>query len=143
MVVNDFVDQHVEDRHDLSIEHIAHVLDIKIGINENMNCYIKYEGVDIILLVRNDPFFMWQAFCHELGHMVLHATKQSCTHRMFNDYQEGQADKFAILLMMPEKLIRKHRLYDAQKIACYFNVTTEMALKRVDMLIDYTRSPNF
>lgn len=134
-VVDQLAEQHINDFNDLRIEHLARVLDIKIGFNDDANCYVRYQGNNIILLRKSTPYEMWLAFCHELGHMMLHSTKQYCMSRMFNEYQESQADKFALLMMMPGKLIEHHELYDAKDVAYHFKVPFEIALKRLEMLV--------
>lgn len=134
-VVDQLAEKYICDFSDLKIEHLAHVLDIKIGFNEDSDCYVRYQGNDIILLRRNTSYEMWLAFCHELGHMMLHSTKQYCMTRMFNEYQESQADKFAILLMMPGHLIKRYELYEAADLAAYFKVPFNLALKRLEMFV--------
>lgn len=133
-VVNTLINDHVVSKHDLNINHLAHVLNIRIGFNDDMDAYMRAEGMDVIFIKRADNYKMWEVFCHELGHMLLHTTRQVNMPQSFNDYQEHQADKFALLLMMPEKLIYKNKIYDASVAAIYFGVPFECALKRLEML---------
>ena len=133
-VANALINDHIKSRHDLSIEHLAHVLDIRIGFNDDISTYMRAEGMDVIFIKRTDEYTMWSTFCHELGHMLLHTTRQVNMPQSFNSYQEHQADKFALLLMMPEKLIYKHKIYDAGVAAIYFDVPFDFALKRLEML---------
>lgn len=133
-VANALINDHIKSRHDLSIEHLAHVLDIRIGFNDDISTYMRAEGMDVIFIKRADEYTMWSTFCHELGHMLLHTTRQVNMPQSFNSYQEHQADKFALLLMMPEKLIYKHKIYDAGVAAIYFDVPFDFALKRLEML---------
>lgn len=133
-VVNSLVNEHIVSRKDLNIEHLAHVLDIRIGFNDDMDAYMRAEGMDVIFIKRADRYTMWKIFCHELGHMLLHTTRQVNMPQSFNDYQEHQAEKFALLLMMPEKLIYEHKIYDARVAARYFEVPFDCALKRLEMV---------
>lgn len=133
-VVNNLVNEQIASRHDLNIEHLAHVLDIRIGFNDDISAYMRAKGMDVIFIKRTDRYTMWSTFCHELGHMLLHSTRQLNMPQSFNDYQEFQANKFAILLMMPEALILKHKIYDANVASIYFDVPFEIALRRLEML---------
>lgn len=138
--VNLLIDKHVEHVDDLNIEHISCALDIKIGFNAEVNCYIRACGEDIILLKEANAYEMWYSFCHELGHAVLHAGKQHMMHHMFNELQEYQADHFAMLFMMPKKFIQEHKLYDAKEVSEFFNVPFDFALKRLELYSNNLRT---
>lgn len=141
--VNEIVDICVVDRLDLSIEHLAYMFDVHIMYNHKRDFYVHKKGIDIIGLRFNKRFEMYKSFCHELGHMLLHCTDQRYMPDDFNAMQEAEANKFALLLMMPEKLIIKHELYEAQEVASYFNMSFDLALLRIDMLIEQTRITTF
>lgn len=138
-VVNELVDTCITDSLDLNIPHLSYMFSTHILYNHNTNFYFNKQGVDIIAIKIGDPFEMWHAFCHEAGHMFLHCTNQKVMPQSFNLKQEAEAKKFALLLMMPEKLIMRHELYDAQHIANYFNVPINLAMERIEMLIEQTR----
>lgn len=135
--VNIFVKEHIRGICDLRIEHLAHVLDIKIGFNDDYNYYVRSNGYDIIFLRHGSTYEMWSAFCHELGHMILHSTRQPEVHRMFNEYQENQADKFALLLMMPESLLLScdDESLNANAVSINFGVPFALAVARLEMLL--------
>lgn len=131
--VNDIIDTHIRCVDDLNIEHLAYCLDIKVGFNSSVNCYMRMHEEHIILLRSDDPFNQWLNFCHELGHLILHSSKQHTMHPLFNDMQESQANRFALLLIMPGKLISENKLYNAKSVSQYFNVPFEYALKRLEL----------
>lgn len=54
--------------------------------------------------------------------------------------QEYEADKFALLFMMPERLIVEYNLFDVESIMNYFRVSQEHATRRVEMLINRAKS---
>lgn len=137
--VNEIVDACIVDSLDLNIPHLSYMFSAHILYNHIDNAYMTKRGIDVIALKIDASFKMWQAFCHEAGHMFLHCTDQRHMSQAFNQMQEAEAEKFAILLMMPEKLIMKHELYTAQEVASYFNVPFDLALKRIEMLIEQTR----
>lgn len=137
--VNEIVDVCIVDRLDLNIAHLSYMFSAHILYNHIENSYMSTRGIDVIALKLDEPHKMWKAFCHEAGHMFLHCTDQRRMPRAFNRMQEAEAEKFAILLMMPEKLIMKHELYDAQQVANYFDVPFDLALQRIEMLIEQTQ----
>ncbi|WP_271397811.1 ImmA/IrrE family metallo-endopeptidase [Salinicoccus roseus] len=141
--VNDIVERCVTDRLDLNIPHLSYMFSVHIMYNHIDSAYLSKRGIDIIALKMQDPFKMWHAFCHEAGHMFLHCTNQTNMPPAFNMKQEAEAKRFALLLMMPEKLILQHELYEAQEVANYFNVPIDMALQRIEMLIEQTRITTF
>lgn len=141
--VNGIVDCCIRDISHLNIHYLTEMFSVYVlynrQSNRQSNFYIKRKGVDVIGIKIDGPFEMWHNFCHEAGHLFLHSTNQTDMPCSFNMMQEAQAAKFALLLMMPEKLIRKHGLFEVQDIANYFNVPFDIALQRIEMLIDKTR----
>lgn len=137
--VNDIVDLSILDVHDLNIEHLAYMFDVHILYNHQSNFYVQKAGVDIIGLKFDKRHEMFKAFCHEAGHMFLHATHQHNMPRSYNEYQEAEAEKFGLLLQMPEKLITKNRLYQVTDLMAYFGVCEDVALKRIDMLVNHSK----
>ncbi len=57
--------------------------------------------------------------------------------------QQVQAAQFALLLMIPEKLIIKHDLYAVQDIVNYFNVPFDMTLQRIELLLEKSRTTTY
>ena len=137
--VNDIVDLYILDVTDLNIEHLAYMFDVHILYNHQSNFYVQKAGVDIIGLKFDKRHEMFKAFCHEAGHMFLHATNQYSMPQAYNALQEAEAEKFGLLLQMPEKLITKNRLYQATDLMAYFGVCEDVALKRIDMLVNHSK----
>lgn len=138
--VNQIVDCCIIDEMDLTVEHLAYIFDVHILYNHEANFYVQKAGVDIIGLKFDKRREMFHAFCHESGHMFLHATNQGTMSKSFNRLQEAESEKFALLLMMPEKLICKHELFDAQALMHHFNVTEHLALERLELLKNHART---
>lgn len=132
--VNELVDLCIIDADHLSVEHLAYMFDVHILYNHQSNFYTKKKNVEIIGLKFDKSYKMFEAFCHEAGHMFLHATHQRDMPQSFNQMQEAEADKFQILLMMPEKLIVQNEWYDAIDLMTHFNVSEDVAIKRLEML---------
>ncbi|WP_462419968.1 ImmA/IrrE family metallo-endopeptidase [Salinicoccus sp. Marseille-QA3877] len=138
--VNQIVDCCIIDTMDLNIEHLSYVFGVHILYNHEANFYVQKAGVDIVGLKFDKRREMFHAFCHESAHMFLHATNQNVMPKGFNVMQEAEAGKFALLLMMPEKLICKHELFDAQALMHHFNVTEPLALDRLELLKNHART---
>lgn len=137
--VNTLINDIVLDRHDLNIKHLSYYFGIHIFPNEHKNFYMHYDGMNVIALKYDKPHKMFESFCHELAHMELHHTNQYTMPEMYNRKEEAEAYKFAMCMMMPEKLIYRHELYTAQDIMGYFNVTEALALERIEMLINSSK----
>src|SRR5699024_8639150 len=94
--VNQIVDCCIIDTMDLNIEHLSYVFGVHILYNHESNFYVRKSGVDIIGLKFDKKREMFHAFCHEAGHMFLHATHQANMSKAFNEMQEAEAAKFAL-----------------------------------------------
>ena len=66
--------------------------------------------------------------------MFLHATNQKEMPQTFNQLQEAEAEKFALLLQLPENLIIKNEWYEAIDLMTHFNVSEDVAIKRLEIL---------
>lgn len=70
--------------------------------------------------------------------MFLHATNQKEMPQTFNQLQEAEAEKFALLLQLPENLIIKNEWYEAIDLMTHFNVSEDVAIKRLEILRNRT-----
>lgn len=66
--------------------------------------------------------------------MFLHATNQKEMPQTFNQLQEAEAEKFALLLQLPENLIIKNEWHEAIDLMTHFNVSEDVAIKRLEIL---------
>lgn len=137
--VNEIIELCIIDKLDLTIEHLSYMFNVHIMYNHQANFHIKKSGIDIIALKFDKSRAMFEHFCHEAGHMFLHATNQGLMSDEFNRLQEAEAHKFAMCLMLPEKMIYDNELFSAEAIRDYFNVSLDMALERLDMLINSSK----
>lgn len=76
--VNEIVELSILDVMDLSIEHLSYMF----------NVYMKKDNVAIIEFKFDKSHEMFKVFCHEVGHMFLHAINQNGMTRSFNQLQE-------------------------------------------------------
>lgn len=132
--VNELVELCILDVVNLSVEHLSYMFDVHILYNHQANFYTKKKNVEIIGLKFDKKHAMFEAFCHEAGHMFLHATHQGDMPQSFNCKQEAEAEKFALLLRLPEKLIVQNEWYEAIDLMMHFNVSEDIAVKRLEML---------
>lgn len=139
-LVNDITAYIIERAEDLSIESLAYIYNIHITFNHDMSCYMKIDGHDVIFIKFGTEQEMWHSFAHELGHFFLHVGNQKSMRPAYTTMQEYEADKFALLFMMPERLIVEYNLFDVESIMNYFRVSQEHATKRVEMLINRAKT---
>lgn len=118
----------------LDIESISSYYNILVAYNEDINCIYYYKNATIIFLKYANKKTMWNEFTHELGHFVLHETDQRFMQKMYNDKQENQAEKFALLFQMPQNVIEKEELFTQHSLMNYFNVDYNKALERLKHL---------
>ncbi|ULG72971.1 ImmA/IrrE family metallo-endopeptidase [Macrococcus brunensis] len=138
--VNEVTAYIIERSEDLSIESLAFIYNIMIGFSRDASAYIRVRNRDVIFIQYGTEQQMWHSFAHELGHYFLHSSYHADISRSYSQMQEAEADKFALLFMMPERLIVEYQLFEVQQIMNYFRVTEEMATKRIEMLINRSRS---
>lgn len=139
-LVNDITAYIIERIEDLTIEGLACIYNIQIAYNHDVSCYMKINGVDVIFIKFGTPQEMWFSFAHELGHYFMHVGNSRTINPSYTFMQEAEADKFALLFTMPERLIVEYHLFETEKIVDYFKVTPEMAEKRIEMLINRSKS---
>lgn len=138
--VNEITAYIIEEAGDLTIEALSYIYNIMIIYSHDASAYMRVKDRDVIFVKYGTEQEMWQSFAHELGHYFLHASHFSNISPAFTDMQEAEADKFALLLMMPERLIVEYRLFSVEKIVNYFAVDHDLAQKRIEMLINRSRS---
>ena len=120
--------------HQLNIEDIANRLGMQVFYMPHKSMYIN--GV-FFLDSRTTATNQWQSFCHELCHALLHAGDQLNMPPPFRNYQEWQADSFALHACVPTSMLidmelprnQKNAIWEIQKT---FNVTCEFAEKRLE-----------
>lgn len=138
--VNEVTAYIIEQAEDLSIEALAFIYNIKIVFTHEASACMNLRDHDFIFVKFGTEQEMWHSFAHELGHFFLHSSHRRHLSPSYTQLQEDEANKFALLFMMPERLIVEYQLFDVKKIMDYFRVTEEMATKRIEMLINRSRS---
>lgn len=118
-VINEITAYTIMDRFDLTIDYLSTIHNILIIYNDSINLYTT---------IKNDSHqLMWESFCHEFGLFYLHQTNQVRMHKLYNFKQE--AERFSILLRMPERLIVSNELWTADKLVSYFTVSYKEIIK--------------
>ncbi|WP_204256402.1 ImmA/IrrE family metallo-endopeptidase [Mammaliicoccus sciuri] len=139
-IVNELTAYTILDKSDLNIEFLSNIYNILVVYNSPITLYAKVRNRDVIFIKNDSNENMWKAFCHEFAHFYLHFGNQNKTKHLFNFKQEAEAEKFSLLLRMPERLIVTNELWTAELIVHYFNVTYLEAYKRLEMLINRNKS---
>lgn len=139
-IVNELTAYTILDKSDLNIEFLSNIYNILVVYNSPITLYAKVRNRDVIFIKNGSNENMWKAFCHEFAHFYLHFGNQNKTKHLFNFKQEAEAEKFSLLLRMPERLIVTNELWTAELIVHYFKVTYLEAYKRLEMLINRSKS---
>lgn len=139
-IVNELTAYTILDKSDLNIDFLSNIYNILVVYNSPITLYAKVRNRDVIFIKNDSNENMWKAFCHEFAHFYLHFGNQNNTKHLFNFKQEAEAEKFSLLLRMPERLIVTNELWTAELIVHYFKVTYLEAYKRLEMLINRSKS---
>ncbi|MCD8898385.1 ImmA/IrrE family metallo-endopeptidase [Mammaliicoccus sciuri] len=139
-IVNELTAYTILDKSDLNIDFLSNIYNILVVYNSPITLYAKVRNRDVIFIKNDSNENMWKAFCHEFAHFYLHFGNQNKTKHLFNFKQETEAEKFSLLLRMPERLIVTNELWTAELIVHYFKVTYLEAYKRLEMLINRSKS---
>ena len=84
----------------------------------------------------------WQDFCHELGHVLLHAGNQRRLSAEFVKYQEAKANLFMYHACVPSFMLNKLEINDFSSetinlVADLFCVEGPFAAKRLEQYINH------
>lgn len=139
-IVNELTAYTILDKSDLNIDFLSNIYNILVVYNSPITLYAKVRNRDVIFIKNDSNENMWKAFCHEFAHFYLHFGNQNKTKHLFNFKQEAEAEKFSLLLRMPERLIVTNELWTVELIVHYFKVTYLEAYKRIEMLINRSKS---
>lgn len=139
-VINEITAYTIMDRFDLTIDYLSTIHNILIIYNDSIDLYTTIKNRDVIFIKNDSHQLMWENFCHEFGHFYLHQTNQVRMHKLYNFKQEAEAERFSILLRMPERLIVSNELWTADKLVSYFNVTYKDAYQRIELLMNRSKT---
>lgn len=101
------------------------------------NQALFYKGVNYIFIDRTLPSSKrWEAFGHELGHVMLHWGSQLSISKEVRYQQEIEADQFALYFCVPSFLLKQIELendirYATGQVAEAFGVTHAFAYNRL------------
>lgn len=93
---------------------------------------------------------IWQDFCHELAHVLLHSGHQGCMSPLFREYQENKANNFMYHACMPTFMLNQLEIKDYTQqttvhLSELFHVEYEFALKRLKQYVhnkEFMRNQN-
>lgn len=131
----------------LNNEQIAHKLQIGLYYWNNRSQDIVIHNKPFIFLEATMlPNFVWQTFCHELGHILLHVGDQMKLPESFVKYQECKANNFALHAAIPTFMLHELNLpadyFEAVRlIQETFHVSLSFACKRLDHYINNHIAP--
>lgn len=122
----------------LNLYFIADQLNLGLYPVNDPSQALRFDGRDYIFL--NSSFSAserWEVFGHELGHTLWHAGNQTKMLPPFIEYQEWQADLFALHFCIPTFMLQQIKLPKDGNMAIYetcetFGVTYEFAEKRIE-----------
>lgn len=139
-VVNDITAYTILDRSDLNIDYISSIYNIIVVYNSPTTLYTKIRNRDVICVRNDSSENMWHEFCHEFAHFYMHFGNQTKMKSLFNYKQEAEAEKFSLLLRMPERLIVTNNLWTVDLIIEYFRVPFKDAYRRLELLMNRSKT---
>lgn len=83
---------------------------------------------------------LWQDFCHELAHVLLHIGHQGQMYPLFREYQENKANNFMYHACIPSFMLDEldqsyGNTLTVQHVKQLFNVEYDFAVKRLEQYI--------
>jgi len=121
--------------HQLNFRTIASQLGIQLfyWVDKSQALFLK----DCAYIFLNEKLMkqqLWQDFCHELAHVLLHTGNQSHMSPLFLEYQENKANNFMYHACVPTFMLDE---IDASNLTVeyvqqQFNVEPDFALKRLE-----------
>lgn len=123
----------------LAIENIADKLNIELMYWDEPSQ--AFSNDDMIFIFLNRSLVLSEEFCHELGHILLHAGDQMHMDPLFIEYQEIKANNFALHAAVPTSMLMELNLpsnyFEAVKvIQDTFCVSSEFACRRLNHFIN-------
>lgn len=123
----------------LNLYMIADALNIGLYPINDISQALRSDGRDYIFLnnsLKGSERF--EVFGHELGHLLTHAGNQVAMSQDFIEYQEKQADLFALHFCIPTFMLQEIWLpkdfkQAVQNVSKTFNVTPLFASKRLEL----------
>ncbi|GEK30293.1 hypothetical protein KZO01_06020 [Kurthia zopfii] len=124
---------------ELTVENIADQLNIEIMYWDEPSQ--AFSNDDVIFIFLNRSLVQSEEFCHELGHVLLHAGDQMYMDPLFVEYQEIKANNFALHAAVPTTMLMELNLpsnyFEAVSvIQDTFSVSPEFACRRLNHFIN-------
>ncbi|MEE3805413.1 ImmA/IrrE family metallo-endopeptidase [Lysinibacillus fusiformis] len=124
--------------HQLDLNDIAYKLGILVYFWENPS-QVLFLGTQTYIFLDRDlsPKQLWQDFCHELCHVLLHSGSQEKMPFSWIEYQEWKANNFMLQACIPTFMLNKIIIPDSEDKAILliqdlFNVEWDTAYKRLE-----------
>lgn len=129
--------------HQLDYQHISAELGIKLfHWYEHSQALFLKDRPYIFLNVHQSNQQKWQDFCHELGHVLLHAGNQRRLSTAFVNYQEAKSNLFMYHACVPSFMLDQLDINDYTSetinlITELFCVEGPFAAKRLEQYINH------
>ncbi|MEY9972311.1 Zn-dependent peptidase ImmA (M78 family) [Lysinibacillus sp. RC46] len=127
----------------LTTEHLDFkTISLKLGIyvfywpDKSQALFLK-ESAYIFLNEQLTHQQLWQDFCHELAHVLLHTGNQSHMSPLFREYQENKANHFMYHACVPSFMLDEIEPGNltVEYVQQQFNVEYDFAFKRLKQYI--------
>lgn len=129
----------------LDYQQIARKLGIKIFYWEDTSQALFLKELACIFLNKKlTKQQMWQDFCHELAHVLMHSGHQARLPPLFVEYQESKANNFMYHACIPTYMLNDLKINDflystVLSVSKLFQVEYDFALKRLTQYIQNKR----
>lgn len=124
----------------LTIDEVAMRLGVWVHYMSETSQALEYMGMRSILVdKRLSEREQWEAFLHELCHVLRHAGNQTLMPRSFCEGQEAEANRFVLYAAIPAFMLAGSKMPDrldeaAAWMAERFGVTPRLALRRLEQI---------
>lgn len=119
----------------LDYQTVAQHLGIRVYLWEHKSQVLFFNEFSFIFLNEqlSEPQ-LWQDFCHELGHVLLHTGNQQRMFPLFREYQEYKANNFMYHACVPSFMLDELEPTEltVENVQRLFNVEYQFAFKRLE-----------
>ncbi|RYM02771.1 ImmA/IrrE family metallo-endopeptidase [Sporolactobacillus sp. THM7-7] len=139
-VVNTFVSADIIYPSDLEPDRVARALGIDYSVWPGITCSYRDARGNMFIMENSNTYgtgFRDQFF-HELGHVIRDSGDQLSMPKLYRESQEWDANLFALYAAIPFHMIDFDRGYTVHSIINEFNVSVELAKKRIDDIREKT-----
>lgn len=133
-VTDKFIKADIMQPSDLEPERVSKVFGIDYSMWPGITCSYRDNRGETYIMEHTTPYDVHHRddFFHELGHILRHSGDQFDMPQSLREYQEWDANLFALYAAVPFHMINFEKGYTVLSIMNEFQVSKHLAMRRID-----------